>query len=113
LGKAKPSPQPSATQQTSPSPQATTVPTSAKEYDTCTVQVRLTNGTTITKDFKPTDTLRGVHNWVATSRTDNQHGPFALSTAYPRKDYSGSALDVTTLKSADLVPRGSLMVKNL
>jgi len=114
MGKAKPSPQ------ASPSPQpqvptttpTVTTPAVAKEYDTCTVQVRLTTGATITKDFTPTDTLRAVHNWVATARTD-QRGGFALSTAYPRKDYSGSALDSTTLKAADLVPRGSLMVKNL
>lgn len=61
--------------------------------------MRLTTGATITKDFTPTDTLRAVHNWVATARTD-QRGGFALSTAYPRKDYSGSALDSTTLKAA-------------
>jgi len=57
-------------------------------------------GQSTKKDFKPDDTLRVVHGWVASSRTDNQRGPFVLSTAYPRKDYAGSALDSTTLKVA-------------
>jgi len=110
LGKAKPAPQMSATTSVPTQPQS--APTPGKEYDACTIQVRLTNGSTITKDFKPDDSLRVVHNWVASARTDNHRGPFALSSAYPRKDYAGSALDSTTLKAADLVPRGSLMVKN-
>jgi len=115
LSKAKPSPtavpaQPTTTVGSAAPPAQ---PAVAKEYDTCTIQVRLTNGSTLTKDFKPTDTLRTVHTWVGQDRTDNHRGFFALSTAYPRKDYSGSALDSTTLKAADLVPRGSLMVKNL
>jgi len=110
LAKAKPQPQETVPVQPVATPAQ---PPVSREYDSCTIQVRLTNGTTLTKDFKPTDTLRAVHTWVGQDRTDTHRGFFALSTAYPRKDYSGSALDSTTLKAADLVPRGSLMVKNL
>jgi len=113
LAKTKPQPQDAVPVQPVATPVQPPAPSASREYDSCTIQVRLTNGTTLTKDFKPTDTLRAVHTWVGQDRTDTHRGFFALSTAYPRKDYSGSALDSTTLKAADLVPRGSLMVKNL
>jgi len=90
-----------------PSP---TQPAAPLTYDECAVQIRLTNGSTIQHNFKPDDTLRVVYNWVAQNRTDAK-GSFMLLTAYPRKEYSGSSLDSTTLRDAQLVPRGSLMIK--
>eukprot|EP01087_Luapelamoeba_hula_P007664 TRINITY_DN1871_c0_g1_i1.p1 TRINITY_DN1871_c0_g1~~TRINITY_DN1871_c0_g1_i1.p1 ORF type:complete len:357 (+),score=74.49 TRINITY_DN1871_c0_g1_i1:38-1108(+) len=93
-------------------PVAAAAPAVQKEYDTCMVQIRLTNGSTLTHEFRPTDKLRAVHQWVASNRTDGD-GAFVLATTYPRKDYSGQALDSTTLKDADLVPRGAIMIRNL
>jgi hypothetical protein len=94
-----------------PTPTATAATGAASTTATeCTIQVRLSDGKTIQNKFKPTDSLRVVYNWVSHNRSDGA-GPFALSTTYPRKDYSGSALDSTTLKDAELVPRGALLLK--
>jgi len=83
-----------------------------KEYDSCEVQVRLTNGQVLKQTFKPTDTLRVVYNWISTNRTDDKFGQFSLITQYPKKTFTLSMLDAITLKDADLVPRGTLIVSH-
>lgn len=109
--------QPAAAAAPAPAPAAAAPaaqPVAASSASTATeavVQVRFPDGKTLQNSFKPDDSLRVVHSWVQASRTDGR--PFALSTTFPRKDYSGSSLDSTTLRAADLVPRGALIVKNL
>ncbi|KAL6051560.1 UBX domain-containing protein 1 [Balamuthia mandrillaris] len=93
--------------QVSSTPASTTAAPPA--HDECAVMVRLTNGQNLQNTFKPTDTLRTVYSWVYNNRTDGS-GPFSFTTGFPRKTYSGAALDVTTLQDAECVPKGLLLV---
>jgi len=87
------------------SPLAETTP--KKTYEDCTLQIKLLDGRAIQAQFKPTDNLRVVFNHISLLTGEKT---FSLVTPYPRKVYSGAALDNTLLKDADLVPRGSLSV---
>jgi len=83
-----------------------------KEYKECVVQVKLKNGKTIKGNFKPDDKLRVVYNWVSSNRADGGFGQFSLMLPYPpRREFGISSLDTVTLKDAELVPRGSLILK--
>lgn len=93
--------------QPQPQPPAQATTQGPKTYTECVVQVRLKEGGNVQGTFKPTDTLRTVHDFVA---QQTGQSAFSLSTTYPRKVYSNEALDATTLQSIDLVPRGALLM---
>ena len=105
--------------QSAPAPSAlSTSQPAKKEYTEATIQIRLADGSTVKAQFKPQDPLRTVWNHVSLL-TDSSN--FALSTTFPRKVYTGSALDTTTLQQAglscycccllkDLVPNGTVVV---
>eukprot|EP01090_Pellita_catalonica_P003249 TRINITY_DN12900_c0_g1_i1.p1 TRINITY_DN12900_c0_g1~~TRINITY_DN12900_c0_g1_i1.p1 ORF type:complete len:360 (-),score=88.74 TRINITY_DN12900_c0_g1_i1:968-2047(-) len=95
-----------------PTPPAATKTVSAptKNYDTCQVQIRQTDGKSIRHTFAPDDTLRVLFNWVSSNRTDGGFGPFSFKTTYPRKTYDASNFDSTTLRDAGLVPRGQILI---
>eukprot|EP01091_Cochliopodium_minus_P014316 TRINITY_DN4837_c0_g1_i1.p1 TRINITY_DN4837_c0_g1~~TRINITY_DN4837_c0_g1_i1.p1 ORF type:complete len:558 (-),score=189.51 TRINITY_DN4837_c0_g1_i1:51-1724(-) len=97
------------------SPTPNTVPIqpkkTEKDYDSCTIQIKLTNGETLKNDFKTTSTLSEVHNWVSLNRTDGGK-PFALCNTFPRKVYTDKELTTVTLLDAKLVPRGALIISN-
>eukprot|EP01137_Pigoraptor_chileana_P001210 Opistho-2@38519 len=91
--------------------QPTTTPSQPqpqKTYTEARVQVRLTNGATITRSFAAEDTLFQVCEWVSDARTDGQ-APFALMTTFPRRVYGRDDMSLT-LKEAKLVPSVSLVL---
>jgi len=90
-----------------PAPAPTSAQPVKKEYTEATIQIRMTDGSTIKAQFKPQDPLRMVWNHVSLL-TDSTN--FALSTTFPRKVYTGATLDTTTLQQADLVPNGTVVV---
>jgi len=75
-----------------------------REYDTCTIQIRMPDNSRLQSDFKATDTIRNVIEYINSNRKDGTK-PITLSTTFPRKVYSGPLLD-STLKDADMAPRG-------
>jgi len=75
-----------------------------REYDTCTIQIRMPDNSRLQSDFKSTDTIKDVTNYINQNRKDGSR-PVTLSTTFPRKVYSGNLLE-TTLKEAEMAPRG-------
>lgn len=95
--KEEPQPEPSPTllaEHSNPSPDCS-----------CTIQIRMPSDT-IKGFFRPTDTLRTVHQYVHLHLEPKKN--FVLVTTFPKKTYSGEQLDIT-LKQADLVPRAVLI----
>jgi len=82
-----------------------------QDYNTCTIQIKLTNGQTLKQTFNSSDTLLVVHDWVSKNRTDGAK-PFALCNTFPRKVFSEQELKTITLIDAKLVPRGALIIQN-
>jgi len=82
-----------------------------QDYNTCTIQIKLSNGQTLKQNFSPSDTLLVVHEWVGKNRTDGSK-PFSLCNTFPRKVYSDQELKTITLTDAKLVPRGALIIQN-
>ena len=72
-------------------------PVTKKEYTSCALALRLPSGETVKQDFKPTDTLQDVHDFLRSTKC--QTGQFTLCTNFPRKVYTGDAL-MTTLQDA-------------
>ncbi|XP_075555696.1 UBX domain-containing protein 1-A-like isoform X2 [Dermacentor variabilis] len=58
-----------------------------KEYDQCKLQVRLTNGQTLTQTFGAHEELAAVRLYVELNRTDGDF-PFTLMTSFPRKVFT-------------------------
>lgn len=58
-----------------------------KEYDQCKLQIRLTNGQTLTQTFGAHEELAAVRLYVEMNRTDGDL-PFTLMTSFPRKVFS-------------------------
>uniref|UniRef100_A0A0A9XYU0 UBX domain-containing protein 1 n=1 Tax=Lygus hesperus TaxID=30085 RepID=A0A0A9XYU0_LYGHE len=80
-----------------------------KDYSQTRLQIRLTDGSSITQSFGVKEQLSSVRLYVEMNRTDNQEGPFSLMTTFPRKvfveeDYE-KPLDVL-----GLVPSAVLIV---
>jgi len=88
-------------------PQATQKPVEKANYTECVIQIRMPDGTKLQATFKPEDTLRTVLTYIKETSKDNSN--FALMTTFPKKVFTGELLG-TTLKDADLVPRGMLVV---
>jgi len=89
----------------------TVAPAITKEYNECTLQIRLTNGKTIKQIFKSSDKMRQVFEFVERERSDGV-GPFNLMSSFPKKVFDHSNLD-TQLSETDLVPRGQLILNKL
>lgn len=58
-----------------------------KEYDQCKLQIRLTNGETLTQSFGAHEELAAVRLFVELNRTDGDF-PFTLMTSFPRKVFT-------------------------
>ncbi|XP_028417840.1 UBX domain-containing protein 1-like [Dendronephthya gigantea] len=80
-----------------------------KEYTTCRLQFRLTNGTAITGTFKPTDLLSSIVSFVESNRTDGSL-PFTLSTMFPKKTFNEMDMN-KSLKECNLVPSAVLILQ--
>uniref|UniRef100_R4G8Q7 Putative ubiquitin regulatory protein n=1 Tax=Rhodnius prolixus TaxID=13249 RepID=R4G8Q7_RHOPR len=68
---------------TSPTP-TVVKPPPPKEYNEAKLQIRLTNGTTLTQSFGAKEQLSAVRLYIEMNRTDD-NGPFTLMTSFPRK----------------------------
>ncbi|XP_077522776.1 UBX domain-containing protein 1-like [Amblyomma americanum] len=58
-----------------------------KDYDQCRLQIRLTNGQTLTQTFGANEELAAVRLYVELNRTDGDQ-PFTLMTNFPRKVFT-------------------------
>lgn len=92
---------------------ATATPgTSAKkDYDETRLQIRLTNGASLTQTFQCKEPLASVRVYIQINRTDDQ-GPFSLMTTFPRKVFSEDDMD-KPLTELGLVPSAVLVVTKL
>jgi len=81
------------------------------DYDSCLLQIRLTNGRAIRGTFKPTDTINTVVNFINEKRTDG-HEPFKLMTNFPKQVFGGEKYSMT-LAELGLVPRGQLILTKM
>uniref|UniRef100_A0A0B7A4V3 UBX domain-containing protein n=1 Tax=Arion vulgaris TaxID=1028688 RepID=A0A0B7A4V3_9EUPU len=98
---------PSAKSPSAISPESAVAP-SHKEYSDCRLQIRLTNGQTLTQTFGSKEPLSAVRLYVELNRTDGA-GTFSLITSFPRKVFTSADMDVP-LESLGLVPSAVLIV---
>ncbi|CAG5133022.1 unnamed protein product, partial [Candidula unifasciata] len=89
------------------SPSASEAP-SKKEYTECRLQIRLTNGQTLTQTFGCKEPLSAVRLYVELNRTDGA-GQFSLMTSFPRKVFTSADMDMP-LDMLGLVPSAVLIV---
>jgi len=82
-------------------------PAVKKDYNTCTIQIRMPDNSRLQSDFKPDDTIEAVLTYVNSNRKDGRR-PLVLSTSYPKVLFNGELVH-TTLTDAGLVPRGMLI----
>ena len=87
----------------------TPAPVEKKEYTECEIQVRMTNGQVLKANFKPSDTIQTVRDYVNKNRSDGS-SVFKLMTNFPKKVYESLADMRKTLSEEGLVPRGSLIM---
>jgi len=83
-------------------------PVVKKDYNTCTIQIRMPDNSRLQSDFKPDDTIETVLTYVNANRKDGKGRPLVLSTSYPKVSFTGELVH-TTLTDAGLVPRGMLI----
>jgi len=79
-----------------------------KDYDTCRLQIRLTNGQALTHSFGSKEELAAVRLYIEMNRTDG-HGPFNLMTSFPRKVFTEQDME-KPLFDLGLVPSAVLIV---
>ncbi|KAH3672253.1 hypothetical protein WICMUC_004348 [Wickerhamomyces mucosus] len=75
----------------------------------CSLAIRLLNGSSIRYDFKPTDTLNDVRNWIDQNRTDGDQ-PYCFHRTIPRITF-GVTDEEKTLEKLELIPRSALILK--
>ncbi|XP_046343437.1 UBX domain-containing protein 1-like [Haliotis rufescens] len=90
------------------STQTTGAAAAPKEYDTCRLQIRLTNGQVLTQSFKAKEPLAAVRLYIEMNRSDGT-GPFSLLTSFPRKVFSSEDME-KPLDTLGLVPSAVLIV---
>uniref|UniRef100_A0A2R5LJN1 Putative ubiquitin regulatory protein n=1 Tax=Ornithodoros turicata TaxID=34597 RepID=A0A2R5LJN1_9ACAR len=79
-----------------------------KDYSECKLQIRLTNGETLTQTFGAQEQLAAVRLYVQLHRTDGD-APFTLMTSFPRKVFKEEDYEVP-LAGLGLVPAAVLIV---
>lgn len=79
--------------------------------ETCSLQIKLTNGNNIRHIFNSHDTLNDVRNWVDENRTDDDI-PFVFHRNIPRQTFNDSD-ELKTLQDLELTPRSLLILKPL
>ncbi|XP_022917913.1 UBX domain-containing protein 1 [Onthophagus taurus] len=94
--------------QTQPITQAT--PTQ-QNYTDVRLQIRLTNGGTLTQTFKATEPLQAVRLYIELNRTDTT-GPFSLMTNYPRKIFEAEDYE-KPLSLLGLAPSAVIIVSKV
>ncbi|XP_076359279.1 UBX domain-containing protein 1-like isoform X2 [Tachypleus tridentatus] len=79
-----------------------------KEYDSCRLQIRLSNGQTLTNSFGASESLAAVRLYIELNRTDGNL-PFSLMTTFPRTVFTEEDMQ-KPLKALGLVPSAVLTV---
>ncbi|XP_076296290.1 UBX domain-containing protein 1 [Lasioglossum baleicum] len=90
-----------------PSSSTTTAP--RKDYSETKLQIRLTNGQTLTQTFGSKEPLSAVRLFIEMNRTD-ETGPFCLMTNFPKKIFGEDDYDAP-LDVLGLVPASVIIVK--
>ncbi|XP_003706156.1 UBX domain-containing protein 1 [Megachile rotundata] len=80
-----------------------------KEYNETKLQIRLTNGQTLTQSFGSKEQLSAVRLFIEINRTDAP-GPFNLMTNFPKKIFTEDDYD-TPLDVLGLVPSAVVIVQ--
>ncbi|XP_035721324.1 UBX domain-containing protein 1-like [Vespa mandarinia] len=80
-----------------------------KDYSETKLQIRLTNGKTLTQSFGSKEQLSAVRLFVEMNRTDDS-GPFNLMTNFPKKVFTEEDYDVP-LDVLGLVPSAVIIVQ--
>ncbi len=75
---------------------------SAQEYIQAFVSIKGIVRSYVDINRQYSDTLKTVAEWVEKNRTDPK-GPFALMTNFPKKTFSGDALNITLLAAGTLM----------
>ncbi|XP_064622494.1 UBX domain-containing protein 1-like [Lineus longissimus] len=94
-------------QQSASKPQPAAQPVK-KDYDTCRIQITLTNGQRIQETFNAKEQLANVRVFVQTKRSDGD-APFRLMTNYPKKVFTDEDME-KPLTELGLVPSASLIL---
>ncbi|XP_076628300.1 UBX domain-containing protein 1 isoform X1 [Colletes latitarsis] len=81
-----------------------------KDYSETKLQIRLTNGQTLTQSFGSKEQLSAVRLFVEMNRTDDDSGPFCLMTNFPKKIFTEDDYD-TPLDVLGLVPSSVIIIK--
>ncbi|XP_065563779.1 UBX domain-containing protein 1-like isoform X3 [Artemia franciscana] len=93
----------------SPKPEA--VPQDLKDYKQATIQVRLTDGSTLKQIFNAKEPLSAVKLYIDLNRKDGNF-PYKLMTTFPRKVFTEEDYD-TPLNELDLVPSAVLVASKI
>ncbi|KYN06506.1 PREDICTED: UBX domain-containing protein 1 [Cyphomyrmex costatus] len=80
-----------------------------KDYTETRLQLRLTNGQTLTQSFGSKEQLSAVRLFIEMNRTDD-NGPFQLMTTFPKKVFTDEDYD-TPLDVLGLVPSAVVIVQ--
>ncbi|XP_003485605.1 UBX domain-containing protein 1 [Bombus vosnesenskii] len=91
-----------------PTPSSSTS-TYRKEYNDTRLQIRLTNGQTLTQSFGSKEKLSAVRLFIEINRTDPS-GPFNLMTAFPKKIFMEDDYEAP-LNALGLTPSAVLIVQ--
>lgn len=93
------------------SPATSTSTMHRKDYTETRLQLRLTNGQTLTQSFGSKEQLSAVRLFIEMNRTDGT-GPFRLMTSFPRKVFTDEDYD-TPLDVLGLVPSAVVIVQKV
>ncbi|XP_011314778.1 UBX domain-containing protein 1 [Fopius arisanus] len=94
---------------TSPTTPTSVAPAPKRDYNQTKIQIRLTNGETLTQSFGSKEQLSAVRLYVEMHRTDPP-GPFNLMTSFPRKVFQTDDYDAP-LDVLGLVPSAVVIVQ--
>lgn len=78
-------------------------------HPTCVLSIRLLDGSRVIHEFKSSDNLNTVREWVDNNRLDGDQ-PYVFYEAVIRKTYTIGE-ENTTLAELDLLPRSALILK--
>lgn len=95
--------------------QPQTVPSTPKEYKETRIQIRLTNGSTLTHIFGVKEQLASIRLYIEMNRTDVDKAgsnPFKLQTNFPRHIFTEEEYE-KPLDSLGLVPSAVLIVSRI
>ncbi|OBZ89602.1 UBX domain-containing protein 4 [Choanephora cucurbitarum] len=83
---------------------------SSQSHELSNLSIRQLDGSSIRHQFKATDTLGLVHEWIRQNRTDDINKPYKLSSQFPTRLFT-EADDKATLRELDLCPSATVIMK--